>query len=155
VVKKPTLVGISDGFRDIEALIGSVGKVEAQDPASHRVAPQKPEPLLAEASDHRDKGQGGEDANIDKSLSDEAGQVAIGDRGHEIPADIAIDDVERIRRAEEQDQRGENELGLPANFRLRKSPDRPDETDSGRLQRNGLRIHELSLADSLILRATD
>jgi hypothetical protein len=125
-------------------LIGSVGKVAAQDSASHRVAPQKPKPLLAEASDHSDKGQGGEDANIDKGLPDEAGHVAIGNRRHEISANIAVDDVQRIRRAEEQDKRGEDELGLPANFRLRKSPHRPDETHSGRLERNGLGVHDLS-----------
>ena len=122
-------------------MIGSVGKIAAQDPAGHRVAPQKPEPLLAEAGDHGDEGQGGEDANVDKSLPDEAGHVAIGNRRHEIPADITVDDVERIRGAEEQDERGEDELGLPANLRLRKSPDRPDKANSGRLERNGLRIH--------------
>ena len=143
------LVRIGDRFRRAEALIGSLGKVAAQDSASHRVAPQKPKPLLAEASDHSDKGQGGEDANIDKGLPDEARHVAIGNRRHEIPADIAVDDVQRVRRAEEQDKRGEDELGLPANFRSRKSLDRPDKTDSGRLERNGLRIHELTLALSL------
>ena len=57
------LVRIGDRFRSVEALIGSVGKVAAQDSASHRVAPQKPKPLLVKASDHSDKGQGGEDAN--------------------------------------------------------------------------------------------
>src|ERR1700722_9886059 len=146
------LVRIGDRFRRAEALIGSVGKVTAQDSASHRVAPQKAKPLLAEASDHTDKGQGGEDANIDKGLPDEARHVAIGNRRHEIPADIAVDDVQRVRRAEEQDKRGEDEFGLPANLGLRKGLDRPDKTDSGRLERNGLRIHELTFADSLSLR---
>ena len=53
----------------------------------------------------------------------------------------------------EQNKRGEDELGLPANLGLRKSPHRPDETNSGRLQRNGLRIHELSVADPQSLSA--
>src|SRR3984957_2069742 len=143
------LVRIGGRCRNVEALIGAIGKVTAQDSAGHRITPQKSESLLAEASDHSDKGQGGEDANIDKGLPDKAGHVAIGNRRHEIPADIAVDDVQRVRRAEEQDKRGEDELGLPANFRLRKSLDRPDKTDSGRLERNGLRIHELTFADSL------
>jgi hypothetical protein len=107
------------------------------------VAPQKPEPLLAEASNHRDQSQGGEDANVDKGLPDEAGHVAIGDRGHEIPTDEAVDYVEGVRRAEEQDQRGENEFRFPADFGLGESPDRTDETRCGRLQVNRLRIHEL------------
>ncbi len=102
-------------------MIGPIGKIATQARAGHRVAPQKPEPLLAEAGDHRDKRQGGENGNIDKSLANEAGHIAIGDRGHKIAADIAVDDVERIRRAEEQDQRGEDDLGLPANFGLRKN----------------------------------
>jgi hypothetical protein len=70
--------------------------------------------------------------------------MSIGNRRHEISANIAVDDVQRIRRAEEQDKRGEDELGLPANFRLGKSPHRPDETHSGRLERNGLGVHDLS-----------
>jgi hypothetical protein len=132
--------------------IVSICEVAAHNPASHGVAPQKPEPFLAETSDHRHNGQCREDGNINKSLPDETEYVAIGDRGHEIATDIAVDDVERIRGAEEHDQRGENELGFPANLGLRKCTDRPDKTSAGCLQRNGLRFHELSLADSLMLR---
>ena len=127
---------------------GSVGKVIANAPAGQIVTPQEPEPFLAEAGDDRDKGRGGEDPDIKKGLPDEAGHVPIRDRGHEIPGDIAVDDVQRIRRAEELDQRGEDEFGLPADFGLRKGSDRARKSRSGRLQRNGLRIHELSFGRS-------
>ena len=149
------LVGVRDRPRGVEALVGSIGKITAQDSTSHRVAPQKPKPFLPEASDHCDEGQGGEDANIDEGLPDETGHVAIGDRRHEIPADVAVDDVERVRGAEQQDQRSEDELGLPTNFGSRKSPNRPDKTNSGRLERNGLGVHDLSLADSPTLTTTN
>ena len=128
-------------------MVGLVGQVAAHDSARQVVAPQNPEPLLAEAGDDRNNGRGGEDANVEKSLTDEAGHVAIRDRGHEIPAYVAVDDVQRIRRAQEQDQRGENQFRLAPDLRSRKHPDGGGEARHGRLERDLLRVHLASSAD--------
>ena len=75
-------------------------------------------------------------------MPDEPGPVAVGDRRHEVAADVAVDDIEAVDGEQEADQHGGEAERLPAHLGAQEVLDDADEALAGPpVNRDGVFAH--------------
>ena len=96
--------GFVDRGRLLEVKIRAIREVLPDDSSRQPHSPEQSEPLLGESVQDHDRCRSREHADVEDGLSDESGLVAMGNRRHEVAADIAVDDVQAVDREREGDE---------------------------------------------------
>jgi hypothetical protein len=90
------LVGIVDVVPFSQAEIGAVRQVTVEAPAGQPLSPHQPQPLLGVAGEHLHHGGDGKDPGKNTREEEELRRLAVGQRGHEVAAHIAVDHVHPV-----------------------------------------------------------
>ena len=90
------LVRVREFARGVQAVVGSTGEIELDGSLSQGFPPKQAKAFLREArydSNHRGSR---EHADVENRLVNEFGLVAIGDRSHEVSADVTVENVQAV-----------------------------------------------------------
>ena len=146
------LVRVGEFAGDVQAVVGFIGEVELDGSLSQGFPPEQTKALLREACDDRNDRGPREHADVENRLAHEFGFVTVGDRGHEIPADVAVEDVQAVCAEQQRNERGEDQLRLPADLGIGKVSNRSDKARQRRHVRSFLRVHFLTGPTEMALR---
>ena len=93
------LVRVGEFAGGVQAVVGSIGEVELDGSPGQGFAPEQTKAFLGEPGDDRNDRGPREDADVENRLAYEFGFVAVGDRGHEVSADVAVENVQAVGAA--------------------------------------------------------
>jgi hypothetical protein len=88
--------------------IGGIGQIQFDCPPGEELPPEQCQTLFSESRNDCNDGGGGEDPNVEDRLLGEFRRLSVRDGSHEIPANVAVDDVQCVNSAQEQDQAGKH-----------------------------------------------
>ena len=117
------LIRVCEFTRRRQAMVRSVGHISGDAAFGEKFAPKQAEPLLGEARQNGyDRGPG-KNRKRKLRLPYELSRVPFRDRGHKVPVDKAVGDIEAVGPDEEHEDRGEHQFRSPADLRPREASD--------------------------------
>ncbi len=108
-------------------MVRSVGHISGDAALGQEFAPKEREPLLGEASQNSDNRGPREHRERELRLPDEFPDAPLLDRGHEVPVDKAVRDIEAVRPDEKHEDDSEHQFRSPADLRPREGSDGRDQ----------------------------
>ena len=121
------LVGIGQAARRLQADVGAVGEIDADQPSGEPVAPEQAEELLRVARQDRRHRRSGEHHDVAQRLPEEAAVIAVLERRHEVAPDVAVHHVQAVDGEEDEEQRAAQEDRSGPHLAGEEVADCPDE----------------------------
>jgi hypothetical protein len=101
--------------------------------SSQEFPPEQRKALFDKSGDDCNYSECRKDPDVKYRLAAEFSLFAIGDRGHEVTAYVAVDNVQATEREQERHERGKHHSSFPAHCGSKEDRDRSHEAKSGYL----------------------
>ncbi len=106
--------GLIDHNTPVKAIAVKLALIPEDGLLGRPFSPKQPETFLGETVKTDDEGGCAEHPDVEQRLKEELGPVAILDSRHEVPAHIAVQNVQPVDSEQERDQQGACPFGLSA-----------------------------------------